>query len=63
MDEKGIDMIAEWVLIVGAINWGLALFSIDLVKMLLSGLKLEMIGYGIVGVAGVWALLRKLKVL
>ena len=60
MDEKFIDMLAEWLLIVGGLNWGLSIWKIDLVSMLLGGLgaMVTTVVYGLVGAAAVWKLYR-----
>lgn len=50
--------IAEWAVIVGAINWGLyGLFKFNLVPLLFSWIPYgEMIGYILIGLAGVYAI-------
>lgn len=52
---KTVDMVAFWLVVLGAVNWGLyGLFSFNLVSALLGGVGLEMIAYILVGLSGVY---------
>lgn len=55
---KILNTIVLILLIVGALNWGLiALFSFDLVAWLFGEMTLlSRIVYGLVGIAGLWAI-------
>lgn len=55
MDTK---QLVGWVLVVGALNWGLVgLLNLNVVEMLLgSGSLLTRVVYVVVGLAGVWKL-------
>lgn len=62
---KSLVPLAEVLVIVGAINWGLALFGVNLVEMLLGGLGdiVMNIVYGAVGISGLLIGAIKLKLL
>lgn len=63
MANKTLDMVADWLVVVGAVNWGLVgLADMDLVA-LLPGETVQMVVYVLVGAAGVWKLLKMLKVM
>lgn len=50
-----IDAIATILLIIGGLNWGLALFDINLVSVLFGeGSDLARIVYGLVGLSAIW---------
>ena len=55
---KIIDKIALFLIIIGAINWGLiALFELDLVALLFGEMTiLSRIVYGLVGLSGLWGI-------
>ncbi|OGH24940.1 MAG: DUF378 domain-containing protein [Candidatus Levybacteria bacterium RIFCSPLOWO2_01_FULL_39_24] len=56
---KTLQQIANVLVIVGALNWGLVgLFSYNLVESLLGGLGLAQITYILVGLSGVLALVN-----
>ena len=63
--RKLLDSISFMLVFVGAVNWGLVVFDINLVTLLLSGFGMFVVKlvYGLVGVAGVLQLLLKYKVL
>ena len=63
--KKNIDGISNVLLIAGAINWGLVgLFNLDLVRAISMGnATLLLVLLVAVGVAGVWTLLRQLKLI
>lgn len=55
MAKMNLDKAADILLVVGGLNWGLALFNINLVTMLLGGFPIAVqIVYGAVGVAAVY---------
>ncbi len=50
-----LDITALVLVIVGGLNWGLAVFNFNLVNQLLGGVPtLEMIVYGVVGLAAIY---------
>ncbi len=52
---KSLHMITFWLVIIGAVNWGLTALGYNVVGMLLgSWPTLEMIVYVLVGVSGVY---------
>lgn len=55
---KIIDKVAQVLVIIGAINWGLiALFRFDLVAAIFGDMTfLARLVYGLVGVSGLWAI-------
>ena len=55
MNMKSLSMVAYWLVIVGALNWGLTVFGMNLVDMLLGmGSTLAKVVYLLVGVSGLW---------
>lgn len=53
-----------WLMVVGSINWGLSAFGLNLVNMIVGSVPmLEMIVYVLVGLSGVYALLKKYQVI
>ncbi len=62
MHEKGaIDWIAAILVVVGAINWGLAVFDFNLVATLFGVGTLAKVIYALVGLSGLWMLYDLLK--
>ena len=57
-DMNAIDWIARILVIIGAINWGLAIWDINLVG---SFGMLTTIIYALVGLSGIWELVRLFK--
>ena len=56
-----LEMIAMWLLIIGGLNWGLAVFDVNLVTMLFSFWQpLVMIVYGAVGLSALYLAYMKL---
>ena len=55
---KAVNTIVLVLIIIGALNWGLiALFSFDLVAWLFGNMTfLSRLVYGLVGLAGLWAI-------
>lgn len=61
---KVLNLIAQILIVIGAINWGLVgAFDVDLVQMLFGGLGLVDVVYIIVGVAGLYGLYLLLPLL
>lgn len=59
---KGLQKVADILVIVGALNWGLVgLFKYNLVESLLGGLGIVNIVYILVGLSGVLALVNMNK--
>lgn len=56
---KGLQKVANVLVVVGALNWGLVgLFQYDLVQSLLGGLGLAQLVYILIGLSGVLALVN-----
>jgi uncharacterized membrane protein YuzA (DUF378 family) len=58
--------IAEYLVYIGAINWGLTILGINLVDIVAELLGLPIVGtivYGAVGVSGAYLLAKKLKLM
>ncbi len=64
MDVKTLRTVSKWLVLVGALNWGLVgFFGFNLVTTLFGGLpSIEKIVYILVGLAGTWGTLAKLGV-
>ena len=56
-----IDWIARILVIIGALNWGLVVFNVNLVSVLLGSGDLAMIVYALVGIAGIWEIVKLVK--
>lgn len=55
--------ISWWLMVVGALNWGLTAFGMNLVNMLFGSMPVvEMVVYVLVGLAGLYALLAKFEI-
>ncbi len=64
---KTVEMLGGWLVVVGALNWGLVGLGglmgseMNLVKMLLGSMPaLENLVYVLVGLSGAWMLMEKL---
>ncbi len=55
-----IDWIARVLVIIGALNWGLAIWDINLVAMLSVSWLITTV-YALVGLAGIWEIVRLAK--
>ncbi|MDZ7586689.1 MAG: DUF378 domain-containing protein [Patescibacteria group bacterium] len=64
MDVKLLRTISKWLVLIGAVNWGLiGLFNYNFVSAILGSWPiLVKWGYILVGVAGTWGVLAKLGV-
>ena len=64
MDVKLLRTISKWLVLIGAVNWGLiGLFDYNLVSVILgSWPALAKWAYILVGVAGTWGVLAKLGI-
>jgi uncharacterized membrane protein YuzA (DUF378 family) len=60
MAKHPIQWIASLLVIIGAINWGLAIWDINLVS-LLSVSWLITIVYALIGLSGIWELIQLFK--
>ena len=59
-----LNQVAWWLMVVGALNWGLTAVGMNVVNMLLGSLgPVEMIVYILVGLAGVYSVLNHFEVL
>lgn len=59
-----LSQISWWLMVIGALNWGLSAFGMNVVNMLLGTLgPVEMIVYILVGLAGVYSLLNHFEIL
>jgi len=60
MKKQWYDMLAFWLVIIGALNWGLAIWNVNLVTMLLGSIPvLVKIVYGLVGLSALWLLYKE----
>lgn len=58
-----LNQVSWWLMVVGALNWGLTAFGMNLVNMLLGSIPmLEMIVYVLVGLSGLYALLHHFEI-
>jgi len=58
-----VGTIAWWLVIVGALNWGLAVLGMNLVNMIFGSMGgLETLVYALVGLSAVYLLLQKFKI-
>jgi hypothetical protein len=58
---KFYDWIAFVLLVIGGINWGLAVFNFNLVTFLLGSGLLSKIVYSLVGIAGIFGIITIIK--
>lgn len=62
LGKNPINFIAKILVIIGAVNWGLAIFDMNLVSLVFGSIEmLETAVYGLVGLAGVWELILLFK--
>jgi uncharacterized membrane protein YuzA (DUF378 family) len=60
---QNIGTLAWWLVVVGALNWGLTALNFNLVNMIFGSIPmLEMIVYILVGLSGVWVLLQHFEI-
>jgi uncharacterized membrane protein YuzA (DUF378 family) len=52
-----IDWIARVLVIIGALNWGLAIWDVNLVAMLSVGWLITLV-YALVGLSGIWEIVK-----
>jgi uncharacterized membrane protein YuzA (DUF378 family) len=52
--------VAEWLLIIGGLNWGLGIFNVNLVTLLFGSGVLTTIVYALVGVSALYLAYHKL---
>jgi uncharacterized membrane protein YuzA (DUF378 family) len=58
-----IGTIAWWLVVIGALNWGLGVLGINLVNMIFGMMPaLETLVYALVGLSGVYVLLQKFEI-
>ncbi len=57
---NAIDWIARILVIIGALNWGLAIFSINLVAYLSISWLITTV-YALIGLSGIWELIKLFK--
>ena len=53
------NVLADWLVVIGAVNWGLAAFGFNIVDMLLGGFATW--AYYAVGAAGIYKLFKLFK--
>lgn len=64
MAKKWLNTLAEWLVLIGALNWGLTALGFNLVTTLANTLNfswLESTVYYLVGASAVWLLIKKFK--
>jgi len=60
---KNLGTLAWWLVIIGALNWGLVALGMNLVSMIFGSMPLvETIVYALVGLSGVYLLLQKFEI-
>lgn len=60
---KNLGTVAWWLMVIGAINWGLVALGFNLVSMIFGSVPMvETIVYALVGLSGVYALLQKFEI-
>lgn len=60
---QNVGILAWWLVIVGALNWGLVALNMNLVSMLVGSVPmLEMLVYTLVGLSGVYLLLQHFEI-
>lgn len=60
---KTIATIAWWLVVIGALNWGLTALGFNLVDTIFGvGSTLSMVIYALVGLSGVYVLLEKFEI-
>lgn len=60
---KNLGMLAWWLVIVGAVNWGLVALGFNLVSMIFGSMPMiETIVYALVGLSGIYLLLEKFEI-
>lgn len=60
---KNLGMIAWWLVIIGALNWGLVALNMNLVMMIFGSWPMvETIVYALVGLSGIYLLLQKFEI-
>ena len=58
-----LNQVSWWLMVIGALNWGLTAFGMNLVNMLVGSVPmLEMIVYVLVGLSGLYALLHHFEI-
>lgn len=61
---QNLGTVAWWLVIVGALNWGLVALGMNLVAMIFGGMPVvETLVYALVGLSGVYLLLNKFGIL
>jgi uncharacterized membrane protein YuzA (DUF378 family) len=53
---NAVDWIARVLIIIGALNWGLAIWRVNLVEALSVGWLITLV-YALVGLAGIWEII------
>ncbi len=53
-----IDWVTMILVIIGALNWGLAVFDYNLVEALLGAGTVAKVVYGLVGLSGLWMIYK-----
>ncbi len=58
-----LSQVSWWLMVVGALNWGLTAFGMNLVAMLFGSIPMvEMVVYVLVGLAGVYSVLNHFEI-
>jgi uncharacterized membrane protein YuzA (DUF378 family) len=63
--KRTLDLVAAWLLAIGGINWGLSIWKINVVDMLLGSLGATVLTvvYAVIGIAGLYKLARLLNLM
>ena len=60
---QNLGTIAWWLIVIGALNWGLTALGFNLVNAIFGTMPaIEMLVYALVGLSGVYALLQKFDI-
>ena len=57
---NSVDMIAKILLIIGGLNWGLAIWDINIVTMVSAGIFADIV-YALVGLSALWLIYKLVK--
>jgi uncharacterized membrane protein YuzA (DUF378 family) len=62
LNSKPVNLITQLLLIIGGLNWGLAILGINLVTMILGGIPiLVTIVYALVGISAIFQAIKLFK--
>lgn len=65
MKSKGIIKLAHWLVLIGALNWGFAIWNFNLVDTISTAVNfptLATVLYALIGLSGLWLSLEKIGI-